>query len=74
MNNTDCHEDDSETVSEVDDEEDEEEAQFSPSELVSLMNDSYAASCAKDFLSESDLEDKVLGLGYSFTEDVMKSE
>ena len=52
-------------------EDEEEEAQLTPSELVSLMNDGYSATCAKDFLNESDLSDKILGMGYSFEEDVM---
>ena len=50
---------------------DESEPQLTPSELVSLMNDNYDESCAKQFLNESDLEDKVLGMGYSFEEDII---
>ena len=57
-------------VDDAEDEEEEEE-QLTPSELVSLLNDGYDANCAKEFLNESDLSDKVLGLGYSFEEDVM---
>ena len=67
------------TVEDADPDEDEDgdpddedqEAQLSPSELVSILNNGYTESCAKDFLNESDLSDKVLGLGYSFEEDVM---
>ena len=61
-----------ENVDQHEDEEDDElEAQLTPSELVSILNHDYTESCAKEFLNESDLNDKVLGLGYSFEEDVM---
>ena len=50
---------------------DKSEPQLTPSKLVSLMNDGFDATCAKDFLSEADLNDKVLGMGYSFEEDVI---
>ena len=50
---------------------DESEAQLTPSELVIILNNGYKESCAKEFLNEFDLNDKVLGLGYSFEDDVM---
>ena len=38
---------------------------------MSLMNNNYDELCSKYVLNESDLEDKVLGMGYSFEEDII---
>ena len=42
------------------DDDDDQEAQLTPSELVSILNNGYSESCAKDFLNESDLSDKMM--------------
>ena len=53
------------------DSDDEPDKEITTAELVSILNNNWESECAKDLVSESDLTDKILGVGYCFIRDVM---
>ena len=53
------------------DSEDEPDKEITTAELVSILNNGWESECAKDLVSDSDLTDKILGVGYCFERDAI---